>query len=211
MEDNPLPEVPAPAAPSGSWLNRIIAVSALITSVVSIFLGVQNSDSMNRLVEASSWPHLGIASGNLSDVGALEISVAATNEGVGPAKLHSLVVSYDGQPTRNLIALVNACCSPESGPIETIEDYTTYLGAAATGTPSSRVIRAGETALLFRVSREGSNEVTWDLLDQARLSDKMVVDACYCSVFDECWISDLKSLEKQKVASCEADPDSWRG
>ena len=43
----------------------------------------------------------------------------------------------------------------------------------------------------------------------SRQIDKMSFRGCYCSVFDECWISDLNSLATQHLKSCPANADSF--
>ena len=39
-------------------------------------------------------------------------------------------------------------------------------------------------------------------LDQARQSDRIVTRLCYCSVFDDCWISDSRDPTPDPVNQC---------
>ena len=63
-----------------------------------------------------------------------------------------------------------------------------------------------------------STEVTWMTGDRADpLIDKlwgavpyMTFRACYCSVFDECWLSDMASLEAQPVKACPKPEHPYR-
>lgn len=33
--------------------------------------------------------------------------------------------------------------------------------------------------------------------------------ACYCSVFDECWVSDLATVSPQPIEHCAVSPDTF--
>ena len=48
--------------------------------------------------------------------------------------------------------------------------------------------------------RRADNDPIWQKLDHARREVKF--RACYCSVFDECWIGSLKDLEPKRVDRC---------
>ena len=182
---------------------------ALLTSLVSIFLGLQNGDAMNRLVEANSWPHLSINSTNYSE-GMRKINIRVANQGVGPAILHDFVVYHDGEPVRNAIQLIQACCVGERPAFETAEEFNDVVKDIGTFTPAGRVIRPGEEVPVIRLGRVEGNEDVWDALNIARFRG-MSFRACFCSVFDECWASDLVSLDKTPVASCSRSEEAWRG
>ncbi|MEO0974185.1 MAG: hypothetical protein AAFX85_13920, partial [Pseudomonadota bacterium] len=57
MEDVPEPAEP-PSHARRDWFGIVVSVAALATSAASIFIAVQNADSMERLVQANSWPYL---------------------------------------------------------------------------------------------------------------------------------------------------------
>lgn len=207
MEEAPLPEpVPSPSG-AGVWINRVIALSALITSVVSIFLGIQNGDSMNRLVEANSWPHLSVKTGNFN-AGERRIDVKVVNQGVGPASVHRFVVLYRGKAVSNAYELFEACCLGDDD--MTAAEFEAAARELLTFTPSGRVVRPGEEVPVFGLRRSEENAELWDKVNVVRLRD-LTYDACFCSVFDECWESDLTSLEKTPVRSCAPSQDAWRG
>ena len=66
--------------------------------------------------------------------------------------------------------------------------------------------RGGVTFLAWREG--GPQPAIWDRLDAARR--RLTFKACYCSVLDDCWTSDLTPTAKpQSVAQCEASPDDY--
>ncbi|HEY7643310.1 MAG TPA: hypothetical protein VH814_26515 [Steroidobacteraceae bacterium] len=68
------------------------------------------------------------------------------------------------------------------------------------------VLRAGDDTLILGLKREGQ-EALWDKLNTLRFELKF--RACYCSVFDECWVSDLVTVSPQPVEQCPATEDSF--
>src|SRR5262249_51994832 len=68
------PELPTRPHRSGlPLLDLVISVCALVMSGVSIFMANENSNSMQDLVHANSWPFLQLDSGNTSDDGLLHV------------------------------------------------------------------------------------------------------------------------------------------
>ena len=67
------------------WLELVIAITALVTSISSIAIAVHHSHIMEKLVQANSIPYL---QGTFTDVtpeGQQVLSLALINRGVGPA------------------------------------------------------------------------------------------------------------------------------
>jgi hypothetical protein len=64
------------------------------------------------------------------------------------------------------------------------------------------VVAPRESIDLVRISRTPENSAMWDRLEQAR--QHLVMSACYCSVLNACWITDLKSTSDPKpVDQCK--------
>lgn len=95
-------------------------------------------------------------------------------------------------------------------PFESIEDYQDYVGRLGTYSPTGRVIASGEAVLVFSLERVEGNEDLWALVNDTRFG-AMTFAACYCSVFGECWTSDLQSFDKRPVRSCAVSEDAWQG
>lgn len=210
MEDTELPQTTVePSTGGSSWISRLVAGAALLTSLVSIFLGIQNGNSMNRLVEANSWPHPSVRSSNYSE-GARRIDVEVVNQGVGPVLLHDFVVLYEGEPVSNAVDLVEACCLGDRGAFTSVDDFENYVGRIGTYTPSGRVIRPGEEVPVFNLDYTEENAEVWEQINRIRFGP-LTFRGCFCSVFDECWESDMVSLDKTPVASCTTSEEAWRG
>jgi len=182
-------------------LDLAVPVSALLISVISLVIGIHHGRTMQemaqanaRLVQANSWPLLQFVTGNSNDSGQAEISLKVENAGVGPAKLISLEIFHGEQrirTPRDLMALLG----PTAGrpPLQL-------------GVTTPMVMRAGDSNLIVGMKREGQ-EALWDKFNTVRF--ELRFRACYCSVFDECWVSDLATVSPQSVEHCAVSPDSF--
>jgi hypothetical protein len=85
-------------------------------------------------------------------------------------------------------------------------DPATKRPILSLGVVMPMVLRAGDNTLILGMKREGQ-EALWDKLNTARF--ELRFRACYCSVFDECWMSDLATVSPQRVEHCAATPDTF--
>jgi len=201
------------ARDGNTWREKVdflVAICALITSMASIWLSVTQSDDMQRLVQAQSWPFLGFSTSNTETntvTGKPEpvISMTIENLGVGPAKIQSLEIFYKGKNVKTSRELLRACCTDATGKIQ--EDawkQTPILTSSVVG----RVLRAGQTVPFLYWSRPETDNAIWEKLNMARFEVEKKI--CYCSVFDECWTSDLESTQSTPVKSCPVLENSYR-
>ncbi len=187
----------------GHALELAVALAALVTSVTSIWLSLSQGDDMAPLVQAQSWPYLEYESSNTGNNGTPEIDIMVRNAGVGPAKVESFSISYDGKPVRGWAALIAACCVPAQTPRETPDLPALTDNRMISSKLIKRVLRASDSVTLLHLPKTDTNAPLWTKLDDARF--KLAFNVCYCSVFDECWVSDLRSTVQQRVKTCPVD------
>jgi hypothetical protein len=198
----PEPEVHHHAHRTGHrWVDFAVPLSALAVSMISLIIAIHHGHTMQkmaeenaRLVQANSWPLLQFTTGNASDSGQPEISLKVENAGVGPAKIISLEIFDGDQRIRSPRDLIQALDPGASRPNLSL------------GMTLPMVLRAGTDSLIVGMKREGQEGV-WDKLNTKRFELKF--RACYCSVFDECWVSDLATVSPQPVEHCVASPDTF--
>jgi hypothetical protein len=194
-------ETPEPHKTGHRWVDFVIAGSALLISVISLVVAIGHGEIMRqmaeanaRLVKANSWPFIGAH----MSVGEKAISLGIANEGVGPAKVRWVQVTYDGKPARSTLELLTRCCGLTPG------GHVDYEYALLTNT----VVRAGDTVDMITLRREPVNESIFKILrPNAR---RVGFRVCYCSVFDECFISDGLSLDTHTVGRCVAPADAFQ-
>jgi hypothetical protein len=192
------------------WGDLSIALAAILMSMVSLFVAIGHGRTMERmadanarLVAANSWPFLQYDTSNLRTDGSPALTLAVANVGVGPARIESLEIWWHDQPVASAEALLEACCGAHPAPAGSPRDdprRTRY----SQGLVASRVLRAGEVQTMIDfphpdVAATAATAV-WDRLNTERVNLRL--RACYCDVFDDCWVSGLVGTKATRVAAC---------
>jgi hypothetical protein len=177
------------------WVDIVLASTALVLSIASIIIAVQNESNMRRLVTANSWPYIRLYHGNESG-GETVIHFNVRNSGVGPATLEKLVITYEGQAVRTPIDLIQRCCASAGG--------AEAIRRVSINVVENQVVAPREDIAFFSVRKSDSEDAVWTKLEAERL--KIGMSACYSSVFGERWITSLGKPKPVSVASCDALP-----
>ena len=183
----------------GNRLEMVIAVCAVITSVVALIIGWDQARIMRLQQKADVWPMIQIT--HQTDYNDQHVSYAVQfeNAGVGPALIDSHYIYIPGADGESGFLDLVDYAAPES------------FGQPQLGTSSldGRVIRQGAILVPIQASWVATPETTSALqsrVDQFVSGDlePAVVFSCYCSILEECWVS--STLEEQtrpaKVKSC---------
>lgn len=188
------------AATGGRLSNYLASAFAIGVSMISLSVAISSNRTQERLLAASVWPALEYGTGNRGADGSDVISMNVGNSGVGPARLRSFQVLYQGQPAPNAASLLTQCCGLADAPA-----YTVTSGVRG------RVLKAGEELSFLLLPREKNDAAVWDRFNRERFNAR--VQACYCSVLDACWRLDSDLAEPEPVASCPDVPDAqeWSG
>jgi len=197
MTDEP---VPTPPKTGHRFVDMAAAAAAIVISLISLAVGIENSRIQERLLTASSWPMIQFYTSDVSGGdggGKPVIAFGLRNSGVGPAKVESVTMSWHGRTYTDNLALLRDCC----GALTPGDHYGHGLQS---NTASPTVMQAGEQHSFLVLPRGEGDDPVWDKLDTA--SQDIKVSVCYCSVFDECWRSDGVSLRPARVKSCPAGP-----
>ena len=182
------------------WVDMVVAFSALFISVVSLGIAILHGRTMEkmaeanaRLVAANSWPFLSYGAGTVTTNGVTTADMRVHNTGVGPAKIESAELRWKGVAYGSDQDFLKACCGLDQ----------------ASGVPFDsdlvphEVLPAGGHITFLALAKSAS-PVVFAALQQAMLSRDLELHVCYCSIFDECWKSDLTvlSLKPEPVPAC---------
>jgi hypothetical protein len=186
------------------WLDLILAGSAIFISIVSLIVSIHHGRTMEKLVaanqkqvEASTLPILRFTTGNVLENSNV-IHFDLTNGGTGPAIVEWLRVKWDGQLTNGPSDFFDRCCRSQ-----TQQPPSIWQNVA-----SGMTLPAGQSESIFQIRASAINPDSYHLLDtDARF--KIEAEGCYCSVLDECWITDFK-VRPRMVNTCEPIPNSQR-
>jgi hypothetical protein len=178
------------------WIDALIAASAIVISLASLWVAVREGRTQERLLSASVWPYLQYGSSNVSvSTGVSQLDFTLQNAGVGPARLQWVTFYYNGKAYATALEAFAACCSAKA-PLPTITEGL-----------QDRVLTAGQTATFIHLPKRPSDEVVWNAIDRVRLGH-MYVRGCYCSVLDECWLLDSRGdAQPKRVSGCPPAED----
>jgi hypothetical protein len=187
------------------WVDLAIALSAITISVISLFIALANGRTEAKLVAASSWPFLTFETEKDGlETGGWTIYFHLRNSGVGPARVHWLRMSLDGRPIRGRADLMSRCCGVPGGPA----DDQVRIGLVSQN-PAIGVLPARDGVELLAWRARPGNGAIMARLDGVR--HRLRAQACYCSVLDECWTSDLTATaEPRKVGRCDPIADGYQ-
>jgi hypothetical protein len=181
------------------WLDVTLAVAATIVSLVSLGLAIHSGHAMEKLVAANSYPYLQHDRSNMSskpmpgtDRFRNKVEFGFTNNGVGPARIEWVQLTYKTKPMADLGELVDACCSGLGRDANALDMRGNIVGD---------LVRPGASLSLFTWDEPEKPNPLFRALYQHM--DDIDISYCYCSVFDECYAKPAKSRRPTPVEQCE--------
>jgi len=173
-----------------------IAYAALVISLCSLGLAVHHAHTMRQLVEANSRPFLQFSSsiGESLEVDNVPVlTVQISNPGAGAALIEKFAVLVDGKRVRHwqeAFRLLDPRATPAALAGMTYSDVA----------PS--YLKAGSDLVVLRWPRTEANAALWDEIYR-RGRAHVEFEACYCSIFDECWLEKSRVFRPEPVKSCQ--------
>lgn len=169
----------------------VVSGSAVLISCVSLFIAVQHGRTMEKLVEANSFPNaeLGGSIDYTNKPDELSLGVSVQNTGVGPARIESIELWENGKPIRSATDIAEAIKSASGG--------LHGKGNVEGDSVIEALIGAGKANNFIRFKFSGI-KAWYPPLTKVLFGLESRV--CYCSVFDECHISDSRVSKGRPVS-----------
>ena len=178
------------------WFDLMVPIAVLCISIASLLTSLQSEKSMHalveqntRLVDAQSTPLLMLDTGNFED-GKPVLTMSISNVGTGPARIAWIrIVDDQGFSYGDLYDRVSK-----------LDPGAAFTSQQISGT----LMRSGEDRSVFKWPKPIDNEpalAEWTKLNTTRFH--LHESACYCSMFDECKITEFGDSRPRPVTSCE--------
>lgn len=173
----------------GNKVEFIVAVCALITSVVAVYIAWDQGRVMRAQQHGEVFPVLQIDGFVFNRDAYSDVGIRVRNSGVGPALIESIHLKVGGEEVRDLQTVLG-------GP--TFSSVSWY-------TLSGRALAAGDSVEPLRLTLTAEDGfATPDVVDLTRSTENWAVEVCYCSVFNRCWRTQgLSTFETDRVQRCE--------
>jgi hypothetical protein len=189
-EADDLPPPAAPPTPAPRWsTDRIVSLSAIVVGVCSLFITVYQTYLTREAQSASVLPYLAFGITSTNDGAYLTLR----NDGVGPARLESVRIHFQGQTTDvdpYDFFLAHRTGPPPPGlsvdrltPGRLLPANSTIQMLGVSG-GAERVKTLGDMLRLFAIA---DAPPSWLDELQARSGDKAVIDIVFSSVYGDRW------------------------
>ncbi|WOI53282.1 hypothetical protein [Parvularcula sp. LCG005] len=182
--------------------NTVIAVAALFTSVVAVVVAWDESRLLRESQRASFMPILNIEKSVSTAPDALRIEMDIRNSGNGVAIVRSGALLLDGAPVADYDRMATATLGPDLGATADFS-WTSLLGYYQ---PTER-----KEILRFKWPDTPVNRTQLETYIGEALQDnsqRLTLQVCYCSVFEECWqVRDDAYAEPVRIKTCRSHAD----
>lgn len=178
----------------------VIGVAALVVSAASLVTIIRHAMIMNKMLAAETLPYLEMEDGNVMDDLTAGIYFELRNSGVGPARIETFQLFYKDKPISDWFVLLEKCCGLDRTGLITSEDFEAAVGFLVTADAAPIMLPQNSRRPLLRYEKNLANQSIYAALNTERRF--ISARACYCSVFDECWVTDFKDFHPTSVKSC---------
>jgi hypothetical protein len=176
-----------PRYPSG---DTIAALGAIVVAVASLVLAIDQTRTQRKQLAAAVWPSVRVLYSNLEDTEHPRYHLFLANGGVGPARIQSFSIIWQGKPVKDVESWGKAAC-PNIPP-----------GNWIFGTQTGTILSPGTQATIVRHPHEAASAD--DRCIEETMLQQAVIRVCYCSALDDCWVVSRGSgsSEPEPVRDC---------
>lgn len=174
------------------WLDLVLGLSAMVVSVVSLFVAIHHGQTMEKMVEADTWPYVDFGRSTATPDNKPAAVLILTNNGVGPARIETFEVRYKGKPVTDKLAFIKSASGDEN-----LANY------ALTSTVTDRVISAGSKIDLLTITPPDAGSPAFTQYRQSL--GEVSATVCYCSALDACFVRDSEKPKPDPVKTCPVE------
>ncbi|KTE10087.1 hypothetical protein ATE71_12485 [Sphingopyxis sp. H115] len=179
-------------------LHFLIGLPALIASLALAYFAFVQADATQKMQTGGVMPFVTFGTSNGDEQGNRDIALTLTNNGVGPAILGPIEIRYEGKPITTPVDLLRTCCTEnDARPLR-------FSTSPSTGI----AVRPGETIEFVSFPYTPASDKVWQTFNRERW--KLEVRACYCSIFNDCWVTKGMQGLPKAVNTCPADWTLYR-
>jgi len=179
-------DAPRPSRPAslsfGEWLSQpqtMIGLAAVLLSLCGLFISIYETSLVHQQQRASVWPRVQVGPQLRGD----SVKILVSNDGIGPARLRAAAVEHEDDRLAGWTDMMAR--------VGIQGDVSTRLLNRRVLSPDSEI-----EAFVFEDSTHA--------LRNSILNGDLDITLCYCSVYEECWVTSMQSYVGVVV------PDSLR-
>ncbi len=175
----------------------LVGISAVLIGLCALAVSLYETRLMRSEQRSAVLPMLELSRSYYAtdldaDAASWRLSLQAENVGIGPARVQDFRVLVDGEPHATWQDAMRALLG---------RDALVMYGQS---TINGRTIPPERMVTMFDLN---NTELARELVDEF---ERLDFEACYCSVFDECWVTSYSGFgTTEPVDACERTDDSF--
>lgn len=179
----------------GNWLREpqtMIGISAIILSICGLFISFYQTSLDRQYQRASVWPNVEVS----PSLNSGEIAFHVQNSGIGPAIIKAINVKFEGNVQQNWEQLMLAATL-----IDTTIEESPPLNLYRSLINNDVLPPGSERQDIFRIRSIDKNNESKKVVDKFYsqiVNNKININLCYCSIYDECWITTMIDESNKK-------------
>ena len=184
----------------GVWAHpeMLVGISAVVIGVCALTVSLYEVNLMRAEQRAAVVPLIEFGrSYFFSDAAGQpegwQLSVHAENVGLGPARVMDFRITVDGAPQLSWRSAMQALLGRD-------EPVAIILSSI-----NGRIIPANRSIQMFQLK---DSQLATEIVEEF---DRLEIEACFCSVFDDCWTKNMVENAAVPVESCESSALSFQG
>ena len=167
------------------WIARpetLVALSAIVLSVCGLAISIYEAGLIRQSQAASVWPFVQVGASMSPE----QESIFVHNTGVGPARIQAANVSYRGETRSSWTDAMRELTDDEE---LSLDAYYSVVNGQVLPADSER-------ESVFRLTSHGDADRTKlvESLRRAIGANELDVTLCYCSVYEECWVTRMQDV-----------------
>jgi hypothetical protein len=169
-----------------TFWQTVLSVVGVFIAVVALYAALDESAAVRRQTAAAVWPYVQFSIEDFDRDEAAQFAISMTNVGVGPAKIGSVKIVFDGEAVSTWREAMDRILDDSVG--------RSFI--------SNRVLSPGEKVEILKTT----DRALVRRLQAAVATPATYLSYCYCSIFDECWLVDSRS-DRKTPDEVEVCPD----
>ena len=172
----------------GEWVSRpqtMIGLGAVLLSLCGLFVSIYETSLERQEQRASVWPRVLVAPRLSGD----SVRVIVSNNGIGPARVRAAAVEHNGEHVSSWREMMKRL---------------DLQGSVSTQLLNERVLSPDSEIDAFSIE-----DSTRSLRSSIWFGD-LDITLCYCSVYEECWVTSMQNYVDIVVPDSLRDTDTNR-
>lgn len=175
-----------------TFWQTLLSLAGVFTGGVALYAALGESQAVRQQTAATVWPYVQLMVRDHLREDQAEFALDMNNVGVGPARMRDMQLLIDGRAHGDWRSVLASLL-----PDRKVDDLR--YGRSDV---SRRVLAPGESLTFFQTNEP----LVVEALQEAVFGARVTLSYCYCSIFDDCWLAEIKAVGGPEPAAVDQCP-----